>query len=522
MSRNSTMRGAAWAPGVSACARLLKAVTGVVLIGTLTACGIATGGGSDTVAGGSSPPPTTTPPPPSNTAPVTLASDVTIELPIDNANLAGSATDDGLPTGNLLSYTWEWVTGPSGPNNTPGIQLTSSNTATTSARFAGGVGEYTLRFKASDGSLTGESLVRVTVKPNPLSYPNPPTSGSSGWETVTPADENMDVAKLDEARDYSISAGQTGDEAGIITRHGRVVYQWGNVFKRYETKSTTKSMGGLSLLLALDDGKLALTDKASSKLPIFGTSPAVDTSPVSSGGLNDISILQLATHTAGFSKSDQASTLKLLYTPGSSWFYSDQGLNWLADVLTQTYAQDLNTLMFSRVYNTLGIRPVDLTWRNNAFRSTTLSVNGTPVPRREFASGINADADAMARVGLLMLRKGVWKNDLVLSNSVVDKAHRPAPETAAAVNINPVDYTEAPTNYGILWWTNTTGAMPGVPRDAYWAWGLHETFIIVIPSLDLVVARIGDHAWHPVKEDWNANYDVIEPFITPIVESIQP
>jgi CubicO group peptidase (beta-lactamase class C family) len=88
------------------------------------------------------------------------------------------------------------------------------------------------------------------------------------------------------------------------------------------------------------------------------------------------------------------------------------------------------------------------------------------------------------------------------------------------VNVDPADFTDAPTNYGILWWTNTTGQMTGVPRDAYWAWGLHETFIIIVPSLDLVIARAGNHAWHPASEDWNANYAVLEPFLTPIIEAV--
>ena len=524
MSRNSNRRS----NSADLCMRFLKiGLKSGVIVSTafmLTACAVATGGDSEGPIVSTNPPAPadTNPPPKSNTAPVTIASDIVIELPTDSANLTGSAADDGLPSGNVLSYTWEWVTGPSGPNNTPGVRIANANTAWTSARFAGGAGEYTLRFKASDGSLSGESTVRVTVKPNPLVYPNAPKSGSSGWDIVTPADEGMDVAKLDEARDYSLAAGQTGDEAGIITRHGRVVYTWGNTFKKYEAKSTTKSMGGLALLLALDDEKLALSDKASAKLPVFGTSPAVDTSPAPSGSLNDISLLQLATHTAGFSKSDQASTLKLLYTPGSTWSYSDQGLNWLADVLTQTYAQDLQPLMFSRVFNTLGIRAADVTWRNNAFRSQTLNVNGVTVARREFASGISADVDAMARVGLLMLRRGVWKDDLILSNAVTDLAHHPRQEVASATNADPANFTEATKNYGVLWWTNATGAMPGVPRDAYWAWGLHETFIIVIPSLDIVVARTGDHAWHPKQEDWNGDYSVIEPFFTPIVESVHP
>ena len=28
-----------------------------------------------------------------------------------------------------------------------------------------------------------------------------------------------------------------------------------------------------------------------------------------------------------------------------------------------------------------------------------------------------------------------------------------------------------------------------VPDDAYWSWGLYDSLIVVIPSLDIVVAR---------------------------------
>ena len=494
-------------------ARQITALSSVTLATLLlAACG---GGGG----GSSTPPPPVTP---SNVAPVANAgTDSSIDLPTDSMNLAGTATDDGLPTGSTLTYKWELTTGPAGPNNSPGVVFANSTAAATAARFAGGVGDYTLTFKASDGSLTGNGTLHVSVKTNPNAYPAAPSAGVSGWVTATPAEENMDSTKLDQAKTYSMTAGITGNEAGYIIRHGRLVYTWGNVTTKYEMKSTTKSMGGLALLLALDEGKLALSDKASAKLTVFGTDPLVDTSAVTTGGLADITVQQLATHTAGFSKAD-VTPWKLLYTPGTTWAYSDQGLNWLADVLTQTYAQDLNTLMFSRVFTTLGIGAGDLDWRDNAFRSDTLSVSGTAVKRRELASGIRANVNAMARVGQLMLRKGVWNNTLLLSNAIVATAHTPPPSVAPLTINDPTNFPGATTNYGVLWWTNATGQIAGIPTDAYWAWGLHETFIIVIPSLDLVVVRAGDHAWNPSSEFWNADYQVLAPFITPIVQSITP
>jgi CubicO group peptidase (beta-lactamase class C family) len=468
---------------------------------------------------------------------VPKADAVSITLPTDNASWTGSATDDGLPTNAALSYTWEFVSGPSGPNSSPGAILTSTNTAATSARFVGGPGDYVFNLKVSDTALTGTTQLHVTVNANPNTYP---AAGAAGWPAATPADEHMDAAKLDIARDYSMTAGgATGvsasyQDSGYIIRHGRLVYQWGSTGTQFEMKSTTKSMGGLALLLALDEGKLALTDKASDKLPVFGTDPPVDTSTAPAGAsLSAITLLQLATHTAGFNKSDASPGLALLYTPGTTWSYSDQGLNWLADVLTQTYATDLNDLMKTRVFTTLGITvgppggsSGDLTWRNNSFRSQTLNVNGTAIARRELASGISANVNAMARVGLLMLRQGVWANQSILSNAIVAKVHTPPAEVASAQIADPTNFPAATTNYGILWWTNTTGQMANVPTDAYWAWGLHETFIIVVPSLDLVIARAGNQGWHKSStgvhqpEVWNANYSVLEPFLTPIVQSV--
>ena len=45
--------------------------------------------------------------------------------------------------------------------------------------------------------------------------------------------------------------------------------------------------------------------------------------------------------------------------------------------------------------------------------------------------------------------------------------------------------------YGLLFWTNTDGHIPDAPRDAYWAAGQGTSFILVIPSQDIVAARAG-------------------------------
>ena len=67
---------------------------------------------------------------------------------------------------------------------------------------------------------------------------------------------------------------------------------------------------------------------------------------------------------------------------------------------------------------------------------------------------------------------------------------------------------------GHIWWNNGDAAMPSVPRDAFWSWGVFASFIIVVPSLDIVAARAGG--------DWSApqsrrGYRVVEPFLNAIV-----
>jgi CubicO group peptidase (beta-lactamase class C family) len=458
-------------------------------------------------------------------------------MPTDTITLTGSATDDGLPTGSTLSYTWALASGPNALNGTPGAIIATPNAASTSVRLTGGAGDYTFNLTVSDGALNQTASLTVTLGANPNLYPAAIAPGANGWTVSTPAAEGLDVTKLDAARDYSLNTGvqtlQSGaarSEAGYVIYKGKLVYQWGDETKLFEMKSTTKSMGGLALLLGIDEGKVALTDKAIDRLPgVFGTDPPVTLqSNVTPGSLNNITVLQLATHTAGFSKSDLAGgpPRTLDNDPGTAWAYSDQGLNWLADVLTQSYNRDLKDLLFERVYNGLGIRPTaDLVWRDNLLsRPGAGGVAGTlnGLPRRELASGINANVNAMARVGLLMLHQGAWGNAQVLSNAAVATAHTPPPEVTSITNIvQPADYPDATTNYGVLWWTNANGRMATVPTDAFWAWGLHEVFIIVIPSKDLVIARAADAGWHAGNgEAWNADYSILEPFLGPIAASV--
>lgn len=86
-----------------------------------------------------------------------------------------------------------------------------------------------------------------------------------------------------------------------------------------------------------------------------------------------------------------------------------------------------------------------------------------------------------ASLGQLALDDGVWDGERLL------------PEGWIARSTTAVGGEE--DGYGLGWWVNTrvdgTLVEPGLPADTYWASGHDGQWLVVVPSADLVVARLG-------------------------------
>jgi CubicO group peptidase (beta-lactamase class C family) len=312
----------------------------------------------------------------------------------------------------------------------------------------------------------------------------------------------MDPAKLEAARGYALAAGGSG----MILRHGCLVLHWGDLRLLYDLKSSTKSFGAAAVGLALKDGRLkSLDDKARLYHPALGQGKEANAQP---GWLDKMTLGHLLTHTAGFEKA--GGSCRMLFEPGTKWAYSDSGPNWLAECLTLAYGKDLDAVMFERLFTPIGIKRTDLTWRHNAYRLR--EING--LMRREFGAGIFANVDAMARFGYLFLRRGRWGEQQLLPEGFVDACGKTPEALRGTPVVEPELYGRASDHYGYLWWNNADGTLKHVPRDAHWAWGLGDSLIVVIPSLDLVVARAGD-AFKLLP----AQYDRLVPFLGPIAQS---
>ena len=185
----------------------------------------------------------------------------------------------------------------------------------------------------------------------------------------------MDEAKLAQARDYAL----TGGGSGYITRHGRLVLAWGDPRTRYDLKSTAKSFGSIALGLAIKDGKCQLDDKAKRHHPTLGVPPKKDTQ---TGWLDEVTILHLASQSAGFFKScgrlHQAAV-----PPGHA-----MGLQrFRAELAGRVHHAGLPPAIWtsgcsSEVFTPLGIQRSDLTWRKNSYRPATIERRGEEPDRR--------------------------------------------------------------------------------------------------------------------------------------------
>ena len=86
------------------------------------------------------------------------------------------------------------------------------------------------------------------------------------------------------------------------------------------------------------------------------------------------------------------------------------------------------------------------------------------------------------RLGTLFLQDGQWNGERILPEDYVRFVRTVAPAWKA---------DERPV-YGGFFWINGEGGLP-VPKDAYFMTGAGGQYTLIVPSHDLVVARLGHY-----------------------------
>ena len=183
--------------------------------------------------------------------------------------------------------------------------------------------------------------------------------------------------------------------------------------------------------------------------------------------------------------------------PGSKWIYSDGGTNWLGAAVTAVWRTDLRQLCQSRLLNRWASTPA-----TSHGRQLYASYGVQPTAR--FDGGVQANVDAMARLGYLFLNQGNWNGRQIVSRAWVELS------TGA---YHPGIGVRSLRRYGLLWWNNADGWMSGVPRDTFYSYGKHNNHVFVIPSLDLVVVRVG-------TDGWSSRGGTHAAFLRPVVQAV--
>ena len=186
-----------------------------------------------------------------------------------------------------------------------------------------------------------------------------------------------------------------------------------------------------------------------------------------------------------------AARLPLINRPGDHWNYNSAGIILTADALSRAVAPDASTpearrsamraFMQRELFDRIGM----------ASAQPEYDASGTFLG----SALVYATAQDFARFGLLYLRDGIWEGSRILPEGWVDFARTPAPGSDSNI-------------YGAGFWVAPSDGQPRppfgsailAPRDTFQAQGFEGQVIVVVPSKDLVLVRLG----HMPERGWRA------------------
>ena len=198
---------------------------------------------------------------PPNQAPVVNAgADQIISLPEDTVNLNGTVTDDGLPIGSTLAFSWTVVSGPGA------VTFGNANQVATTAQFAA-TGDYVLRLTASDGALSHFDEVAVKLTPQNQA----PVVGAGADQTIAlPASAALSGSVTDDNLPPSSSLSMTWSK---VSGPGTVTFANPNAAV---TTASFSEPGPYVLRLTSTDSQLTTSDDISILVDPENQAPAVN------------------------------------------------------------------------------------------------------------------------------------------------------------------------------------------------------------------------------------------------------
>lgn len=278
------------------------------------------------------------------------------------------------------------------------------------------------------------------------------------------------------------------DPSGIILRNGKLVTKWGDIERIDMTFSISKSYLALCAGIAVADGLIPDVNAPVRDLVRDGG--------FSSAQNRDITwaqLLQLTSEWEGtlWDKPDwidhnrivngnlasgpQKGVPRQMQKPGTHWEYNDVRVNRLSLALMYVFRRPLSEVLKERIMDPIGASD---TWEWHGYDNSWLEMDGRTIQSvsggAHWGGGLWISALDHARVGQLMLNKGMWNGKRILSAAWIKACITPCP-------IAP--------GYGYLWWLNSQDnkMIPAASNSVFFALGVGSQLLYIDPDNDLVI-----------------------------------
>jgi CubicO group peptidase (beta-lactamase class C family) len=299
-------------------------------------------------------------------------------------------------------------------------------------------------------------------------------SGSAAAAPARSATTPATPARIDPAALAALEqrAKDSESDAVVIYQDGVLVAEWyfGKPEGPIEAMSATKSIVNLAIGRLLDTGALHSLDQPVSELfPEWRQ-----------GKKRTITIRQLMNHTSGLQNEPRADleiypspdfiqlalAAELSDPPGSRFAYNNKAINLLAAIVQRASGQRMDQYLRDQIFTPMGI--TDFAW--------SLDPAGSP----QGMAGFQVRARDLAKLGQMMLDRGVWHGKRVLSAAWIAESTQPSQSMVPRC--------------GLLWWLLRDSRVPEIPLlpapiAGYYADGFLGQFLVVIPAARIVAVR---------------------------------
>jgi CubicO group peptidase (beta-lactamase class C family) len=297
--------------------------------------------------------------------------------------------------------------------------------------------------------------------------------GKSWLQAPSPEDKGWSSEKLQLAKQYSESIATS---AVMIVDDGIVVDQWGETTKKFNVHSIRKSFLSALYGIAVEGGKVNLNSTLQD-LDIDDNEPSL-TQEEKQARVIDLLKARSGIYHPALAESPGMKARKpkrSSHPPRSFWYYNNWDFNALGTIFEKATKSSIFQEFQEQIAQPLQMEDFEL--QDGQHIQGPDSIH----PAYPF----RMTARDMARFGLLFLRKGNWRGRQLISRRWVE-------ESTTAYSVADGDSGYGYSGYGFLWWVAVNGNhIPYVdlPDGSFSARGFGGQFIVVIPTLDLVIVH---------------------------------